>query len=152
MALAAFDTHTFVKRLTKVGMPIEQAEVLSEEQARLINDRLATQNGLSRLEAGLRGDTEKLGAELRHEIRDLRKVMDAKHESLRHEIGDLRKDMDAKFAGVDARFAGIDARFTGLEERLNSRFDKLLLQLTFRLGGVIVATLTALSLLSKIFH
>src|SRR6266542_2896154 len=134
MALAAFDTHTFVKRLTKVGMPIEQAEVLSEEQARLINDRLATQNGLSRLEAGLRGDTEKLGAELRHEIRDLRKVM------------------DAKFAGVDARFAGIDARFTGLEERLNSRFDKLLLQLTFRLGGVIVATLTALSLLSKIFH
>ena len=71
MALAAFDTHTFVKRLTKVGMPIEQAEVLSEEQARLINDRLATKDGLSRLEANLRGDTEKLGTELRHEIREL---------------------------------------------------------------------------------
>lgn len=43
-----FDTHNFVKRLTAAGMPLGQAEVLAEEQARLIDTRLATKNDLVR--------------------------------------------------------------------------------------------------------
>jgi hypothetical protein len=43
MASVIFDTHAFVKRLTAARMPIEQAEILAEEQARLIDGRLATQ-------------------------------------------------------------------------------------------------------------
>ena len=35
MKLAVFDTHAFVKRLTAVGMPEAQAEVLADEQMRL---------------------------------------------------------------------------------------------------------------------
>jgi hypothetical protein len=31
-----FDTHAFVKRLTAAGMPEAQAEVLADEQVRLI--------------------------------------------------------------------------------------------------------------------
>lgn len=42
MSALVFDTHAFVKRLTAAGMPLEQAEVLAEEQARLIDERLVT--------------------------------------------------------------------------------------------------------------
>ena len=53
MASIVFDTHAFVKRLTAVGMPEEQAEALADEQARLIDERLATKDDLERLEQRL---------------------------------------------------------------------------------------------------
>lgn len=46
MSAIAFDTHAFVKRMTSVGMPLEQAEALAEEQAKLIDERLATKQDL----------------------------------------------------------------------------------------------------------
>jgi hypothetical protein len=49
MTAAIFDTHAFVKRLTAVGMPEAQAEVLADEQARLIDDRLSTKADLAAL-------------------------------------------------------------------------------------------------------
>ena len=42
MSAIAFDTHAFIKRLTLAGMPEAQAEVLAEEQAKLIETQLAT--------------------------------------------------------------------------------------------------------------
>ncbi|MCX8085318.1 MAG: CCDC90 family protein [Rhodocyclaceae bacterium] len=53
MATITFDTHKFVKQLTEAGMPLRQAEILAEEQARLIDDRLATKDDLERLELRL---------------------------------------------------------------------------------------------------
>jgi hypothetical protein len=53
MASVIFDTHAFVKRLTAAGMPVEQAEILAEEQARLIDERLATKADLKVLEERL---------------------------------------------------------------------------------------------------
>jgi hypothetical protein len=35
MATAIFDTNAFIKRLTAVGMPVEQAEILADEHARV---------------------------------------------------------------------------------------------------------------------
>jgi hypothetical protein len=51
-------TLTFVKRLTEAGMPLNQAEILAEEQTRLIDERLATKDDLEKLELRL---TMKLG-------------------------------------------------------------------------------------------
>ena len=48
-----FDTHAFVKRLTGAGMPIEQPEILAEEQARLVDERLATKIDLELLKRDL---------------------------------------------------------------------------------------------------
>lgn len=42
MSAIAFDTHAFIKRLVAAGMPEPQAEVLAEEQAKLIETQLAT--------------------------------------------------------------------------------------------------------------
>src|SRR5580700_9971718 len=49
MTAALFDTHAFFKRLTAVGMPEAQAEVLADEQARLVDERLAAKADLSLL-------------------------------------------------------------------------------------------------------
>ena len=44
-----FDTHRFVKRLTKEGMPAGQAEVLADEQISLLNSHLVTRQDISHL-------------------------------------------------------------------------------------------------------
>ena len=49
MSAIAFDTHAFIKRLTGAGMPEAQAEILAEEQARLIETQLANKTDLERL-------------------------------------------------------------------------------------------------------
>lgn len=62
MTAIVFDTHAFVKRLTAVGMPEPQAEVLAESQAKLIDERLATKQDLQEFELRLKHDlTLRLG-------------------------------------------------------------------------------------------
>jgi hypothetical protein len=53
MSTLAFDTHQYVKKLKSVGFTEEQAEVMADEQKRLIEDQLATKNDLNALEARL---------------------------------------------------------------------------------------------------
>ena len=59
MSTLIFDTHKFIKRLTEAGMPLGQAEVLAEEQTKLIDERLATKDDLKMMELRL---TMKMGA------------------------------------------------------------------------------------------
>ena len=54
MVAIMFDTHTFVKELTRVGMPEEQAEILARSQTTLIEEKLATKEDLKELELRLR--------------------------------------------------------------------------------------------------
>jgi hypothetical protein len=60
MTTITFDTHSFVKKLKAVGFTEEQAEVFACEQARLIEDKLATKNDLVELENNLRRDMREL--------------------------------------------------------------------------------------------
>lgn len=53
MSNVVFNTHSFVKRLTEVGMPAEQAEVLADSYATLIDEKLATKRDLKELELRL---------------------------------------------------------------------------------------------------
>ena len=50
MSNLAFDTHKFVKDLTKAGMKDHQTEVLASHYANLLTDRLATKDDLIGLE------------------------------------------------------------------------------------------------------
>jgi hypothetical protein len=63
MASAIFDTHAFVERLTAAGMPVEQAEVLADENTRLIGEQVATKQDIALLRPALellRSDLERL--------------------------------------------------------------------------------------------
>ena len=68
MASIAFDTHAFVKELTAAGMPEAQAEVLANNQAKLIDEKLATKQGLKELEDRLRRDMKELALRLKHDL------------------------------------------------------------------------------------
>lgn len=60
MTTITFDTHSFVKKLKAVGFTEEQAEVFASEQARLIEDKLATKTDLIELENNLRRDMREM--------------------------------------------------------------------------------------------
>ena len=62
MSVALFNTHAFVKRLTAAGMPESQAEILADEQVRLIDERLATKADLANL--ATKTDLESVRAEI----------------------------------------------------------------------------------------
>ena len=76
-----FDTHKFVKRLTENGFTEQQAEVLAEEQASLLNSNLATQADIERTNANI----ESLRQETNANIESLRQETNANIESLRQE-------------------------------------------------------------------
>jgi len=64
MNAVLFDTHAFIKRLTAVGMPEAQAEVLADEQARLIDERLATKTDLTALASRVKADISEAKADI----------------------------------------------------------------------------------------
>ena len=49
----AFDTHRFVKSLTACGFTEEQAEVLADEQVRLLDGNLATKTDIAMVKADI---------------------------------------------------------------------------------------------------
>lgn len=53
MITITFDTHKFVKRLIEAGMPEAQAEILAKEQARLIDERIATKRDIAEVKSEL---------------------------------------------------------------------------------------------------
>ena len=82
MSRLAFDTHTFVKHLTRAGMDEQQAEALVEFQVQLINDSLATKQDIE---------------EVKRDIEALRLTTEQSIEALRLEtkkdIAALKTDM-----------------------------------------------------------
>ena len=68
MATLTFDTHAFVKELTRAGMPEEQAEVLARSQATLIDEKLATKQDLKELELRLKRDIQEMELQLKHDM------------------------------------------------------------------------------------
>src|SRR5260363_3495 len=150
MALPAFtfDTHKFVCKLKGAGFNDQQAEALTdavqESQASLnvatkqdvVDVRRDVEQGFADVRRDLADAEErtdakldKLGTELRHEIGDLRKDMDAKHES-------LRKDIDAKHESLRK---DLFHEIRALESRLTVRLGKIVFSGVGILGTLIVA-------------
>jgi hypothetical protein len=60
MATTILDTHAFIKRLTAAGLPEAQAEILADQQSRVLGDQLATKQDI----ALLRGDLDSLRSDM----------------------------------------------------------------------------------------
>ena len=125
MSTISFDTHTFVKHLTQAGMPIAQAEVLADSQARLIDDKLATKHDLNELGSGLTRDIKELEARLTRDIKEL-------ETKLSHDVKEL------------------DTRLKELEIKLTRDMNELALRLTIRLGSMLVIAVGVVATLVKL--
>ena len=125
MQMVAFDTHGFVKRLTKAGMPEQQAEVLASEQARLIENELATKQDIEQLRLATKQDIEQLRAETKRDIEQLRLAT-------KQDIAELRTELKRDIAEVKR-----DIRES--EQRI-----------TIRLGGMMAVAITLVAALIKL--
>jgi chromosome segregation ATPase len=125
-----FDTLAFAKKLKDAGYTETQAEALVEAQSsvfqEMLHSTLATKDDLRQMRDEIVGE--------------IREEMDARFEQI-----DARfEQVDAHFREIDVRFGDVDRRFQGVETRLGSlenQVDKLGLQLTVRLGGMIMISL-----------
>ena len=85
MANLAFDTHKYVKRLTAVGMPEKQAEVIAYEQRSLIEDQLATKHDI----AEVKRDIEELRAEVKRDIAEVKRDIKESEQRLIIRLGGM---------------------------------------------------------------
>jgi hypothetical protein len=91
MTALAFDTHAFVKRLTMAGMPEVQAEILADEQTKLIDEKLATKLDV----AALRSDIELVRRDMKTDLAETAR-------GLKTDIELLRRDAKADLAETKA--------------------------------------------------
>jgi chromosome segregation ATPase len=108
MNAVLFDTHAFVKRLTAVGMPEAQAEVLADEQARLNDERLATKT-----------DLRELGVSVKAQIAELAAKSDVKAE-----IADVAAKVKADIAELATR-SGVKAEIADVAAKLKADIAEL---------------------------
>jgi hypothetical protein len=97
-----FDTHAFVKRLTAAGMPEAQAEVLADEQVRLIDDRLATKEDIAKLQAATKEDIAKLQAATTMDIASLHEDIAKLQAATKEDIAKLQAATKEDIAKLQA--------------------------------------------------
>jgi chromosome segregation ATPase len=129
-----FDTLAFAKKLRDAGYTEAQAEALVEALVEaqssvfreMLDSTLATKDDLRQMRDEIVGE--------------IREEMDARFQR----VDERFMGIDARFKGIDARLGEVDRRFQGVETRLGSlenRVDQLGLQLTVRIGGMIMISL-----------
>ena len=88
----AFDTHAFVKCLTRAGMPEDQAEILAKGQSDLY-ERLVIREYF---EFTLEHELEKLRAELKNDIETVRAELEATKTELKRDIKEMEHKLTIK--------------------------------------------------------
>lgn len=92
----AFDTHRFIKHLTKNGFTEQQAEALANEQVTLLNSNLATKAEI----AAIHGEIEALRLETKAEIEKFRLATKTEIAAIHNEIETLRLETKAEIAVI----------------------------------------------------
>ena len=87
----SFDTLAFARRMEAVGFTRQQAEALAEEQAKLIDERLATKSDIELI----RHDIEALKQTTKADIEALRQTTKTDIELIRHDIEALKQTTKA---------------------------------------------------------
>ena len=89
----AFDTHRFVKRLTRTGFTEEQAEALADEQVALLNSNLATKENLLRLEGAQKQQLAEHEATTDQTIQEIKRDIQELKGSQERQMAELKADL-----------------------------------------------------------
>ena len=96
-----FDSHRFVKHMTKAGFTEQQAEAMAEEQVSLLNSNLATEASLAKVDADLKAEIARLEKELKAEIARIDAGLVRVENELKAEIAKVDADLRAEIARVE---------------------------------------------------
>ena len=130
MSRLAFDTHTFVKHLTRAGMDEQQAEALVEFQVQLINDSLATKQ-----------DIEEVKQDIEEVKRDI--------EEVKRDIEEVKRDIEALRLATEQSIEALRLETKKDIAALKTDMQKMELRLTLRLGSAIIAAVGVFAALIK---
>ena len=103
----AFDTHRFVKNLTAGGFTEKQAEVLADEQVRLLDGNLATKADLGRVKANLERVKGELQAEIHAVDANLQSKIHAVEANLEARIQTIKADLLKWMVGAMTAQTGV---------------------------------------------
>ena len=164
---ATFDTHAFVKRLTKVGMPEDQAEILAKGQSDLY-ERLVTKehleqklgaleltlrNELEKLRAELKNDNEKLRAELKHDIDKVQANLETVRAELKNDIERVQANLEIVKTELkhelEQHKAANRQALKELELTLTHNIKEMEQKLIIKLGVLLGVSVTILAALIK---
>ena len=145
MSRLAFDTHTFVKCLTRAGMDEQQAEALVEWQVQLINDSLATKQDIEEIKRDIEAlrlateqSIEKLRLATKRDIEEVKRDIEALRLATKRDIEEVKRDIEALRLETKKDIAD-----------LKTDMQKMELRLTLRLGSVIIAAVGVFAALIK---
>ncbi len=99
----AFDTHRFVKRLTRNGFTEAQAEALADEQVALLNGNLATKESLLRLEAITKESLLRLEAATEESLLQLKAATERNILELKRDIEELKGAQKQQLAELEGK-------------------------------------------------
>ena len=123
--MLAFDTHKFVKDLTKAGMAVEQAEVLAATYATILTEQVATKADIRALQKEITGLRTEFSARLDSQDEKLvsmetvlRTEMTAMEESLRKDMTGLEESLRKDMTGMEER---MDLKLQAVEQRLERK-------------------------------
>ena len=102
----AFDTHTFVKCLTRAGMDEQQAEALVECQVRLINDSLATKQDIEEVKRDIE--------EVKRDIEEVKRDIEALRLETKKDMAALKTDMQKMELRLTLRLGSVTIAAVGV--------------------------------------
>jgi uncharacterized protein len=141
----AFDTLSYARRMEGVGFTRAQAEAMAEEQAKLIDERLATKTDVAAIQADIealrlstKADTEALRLATKTDVAAIQADIEALRLSTKADTEALR--LSSK-ADIETLRLSTKAEF----ELVRRGIELLRRDMTIRLGGIIVAAAAAAS-------
>jgi uncharacterized membrane protein YqiK len=146
MTALAFDTHAFVKRLVAAGMPEQQAEVLADQQANLIDEKLTTKDDLAKTEHALKADLAKteqtLKADLAKAEQTLKADLAKAEQTLKADLAKAEQTLKADLREAELR----------LEAKIESAKSDLVKWMFGTVGFQTLVIIGAVIALARVVH
>ncbi len=135
MSTLIYDTHKFITKMTKAGMPQPQAEVLAESHVELMETTLATKQDLKDLKAELTGEMKDLRAELTGEMKDLEGKLTGEMKNLEGKLTGEMKDLEGR---LNSEMKNLRGEMKDLKAELTSKIDKAIIKIIGTITAVMV--------------
>ena len=135
----AFDTHRFVKHLTREGFTLGQAEALAEEQVNLINSNLATKADIAEITENIAGIEAALKADIARFEATLKAEIAGTEATLKADIIAIEAALKTDIAATNANIATIEATLKADMAALKVDLLKWMFGALIAQGGLIVA-------------
>ncbi len=152
MALVAFDTLAYSKKLIEAGFSPQQAEAQAELQSQILSelllDKLSTKDDFRHLDAKIDHTKEELNAKIDHTKEELNAKIDALDIKIDHVKDELHAKIDHVEAKLSARMDGLDAKIEYVEKSLTILFNSKF-RLLYWMFGFMVSM--SVAILLKLF-